>query len=57
MRLPTPYRRVDGVEGDVYGFRKACFRSSAGQPHSFLVCYCCASCLSSLFACTAGLRA
>ena len=57
MGLPTPStRRLDGVEGD-YGFDKACLRSSAGQPHSFLVCYCDASCLSSLFCVfPAGLR-
>ena len=48
MRLPTPStRRRDGVEGDVYGFDKAC--SCWGSPNSweFLVCYCDASCFSS----------
>ena len=59
MRLPTPSTcRLDGVEGDVYGFDKACFRSSAGQPHPFLVCYCDASCsYRAVLLPTAGLRA
>ena len=44
MRLPTPStRRLDGVEGDVYGFDKAWFCWGSLISWEFLVCYCDAS--------------
>ena len=58
MRLPTPSScLLDGVEGDVYGFDKACFGSLLLGAAHFLVCYCDASCSYRAFAPPAGLRA
>ena len=49
--------RLDGVEGDVYGFDKACFCWGSLISWEFLVCYSDASCSYRAFCCSAGLRA